>query len=280
MKKALYLGFCLVLAMGVGCAITDYDLIVDNDQVSNGQGTGVVNTNGKALIMSAGIATIWSDGTDELFSMVDQKANGDRTLTTYNNFSTAGEPTFRDDLYCNPDWQGCSIFTAPDPEVGDVDSFDGTTNVNCFGARSLSLLLGTTRYYGECGRAKMSLSDRISMANMGRITTVFGKEGLLYDINRNTTSLTLNNNAGVSMNLPITGDYSMFVSENGRRQITLNATNPLGANVGRSFADFLRTYGTSQTDVTITYNGISSTFAMGGEQMNASNVLGFVNRKF
>ena len=36
MKKALYLGFCLVLAMGVDCAITDYDLIVDNDQVSNG----------------------------------------------------------------------------------------------------------------------------------------------------------------------------------------------------------------------------------------------------
>ena len=61
MKKALYLGFCLVLAMGVGCAITDYELIVDNDQVSNGQGTGVVNTNGKALIMSGGIATIWSD---------------------------------------------------------------------------------------------------------------------------------------------------------------------------------------------------------------------------
>lgn len=280
MKKALYLGFCLVLAMGVGCAITDYDLIVDNDQVSNGQGTGVVNTNGKALIMSAGVATIWSDGTDELFTMVDQKANGDRTLTTYNNFSTGGDPTFRDDLYCNPDWQGCSIFTAPDPEVGDVDSFDGTTNANCFGARSLSLLLGTTRYYGECGRANVPMADRIAFMNQGQITTVLGKEGLLYNLNRNVLSLTVNNNAGVAMNLPITGDYTMFISDKGRRQISLNMTNPLGANVGRAFADFLRTYGTSQTDVTITYNGISASFEMGGEPMNASNVLGFVNRKF
>ena len=280
MKKALYLGFCLVLAMGVGCAITDYDLIVDNDQVSNGQGSGVINTNGKAKIMSAQFATIWSDGSDELFSMVDQKANGDRTLTTYNNFSTATEPTFLDDLYCNPDWQGCSIFTAPDPEVGDVDPFDGSTNVNCSGVRSLSVLVGTTRYYGECGRAKMNLSDRLSLANMGRIATQVGKEGLLYDLNRSNFSMTMNNNAGVAINLPITGDYSMFVTDSGRRQISLNMQNPLGANVGRAFADFLRTYGTSQTDVTISYNGISTTFEIGGEPLNASNVLGFVNRKF
>ena len=33
---------------------------------------------------------LWSDGADNLFSMVDQKANGDRTLTTYNFFTTDG----------------------------------------------------------------------------------------------------------------------------------------------------------------------------------------------
>ena len=280
MKKVLYLGFCLVLAMGVGCAISNYDLITDNDQVSNGQGSGVVNTNGKAKIMSGTVATIWSDGTDEMFTMVDQKANGDRTLTTYDNFSTAAEPTFLDDLYCNPDWQGCAVVTAPDPEVGDVDPFDFTYNSNCPGWRSMSYVLSTTRYYGECGRARMNLSDRMSMLNMGRITTIVGKEGLLYDMNRNSLSLTVNNNAGVSMSLPITGDYSMFMTDTGRRQISLNMTNPLGANVGRAFADYLRTYGTSQTDVTISYNGISSTYSIGGDTLNASNVLGFVNRKF
>lgn len=281
MKKALYLGFCLVLAMGVGCAITNYDLITDNDQVSNGQGTGVVNTNGKALIMSAQVATTWADGSDELFSMVDQKSNGDRTLTTYNNFSTGDDPIFRDDLYCNPDWSGCAIATAPDPEVGDADDFDASFNTNCLGYRSLSVLLSTTRYYGECGRAKMALSDRLSLANMGRLATVMGKEGLMYDLNRNNTTIVVDNNAGVSTSLPITGDYSVFVAGTGStRQISVDLTNPLGANVGRAFSDFLRNYGTNQTDVTLTYNGISMTYEVGGETLNASNVLGFVNRKF
>jgi len=281
MKKALYLGFCLVLAMGVGCAITNYSLITDNDQTANGSGSGVVNTSGKAHILeSSQIATIWSDGTDELFSMVDQKANGDRTITTYNNFSTGGAPTFHDDLYCNPDWAGCAIVTAPDPESGDADIFDGSANANCAGYRSLSVSLSTSRYYGECGRARLGLSDRLSLANMGRLATINGREGLLFDANRNNFSIVMDNNAGVSTSLPITGDYSVFMVTGGRRLATIDASNPLGANIGRAAADFLRTYGTAQTDVTITYNGISTTFQTGGERLTASNVLGFVNRKF
>lgn len=278
MKKLLYLGFCLVLAMGVGCAITNYSLITDNDQVSNGQGSGVINTNGKAKITSAQVATIWPDGSDELFTMVDQKTNGDRTLTTYNNFSTGGDPTFLDDFYCNPDWQGCAIYTAPDPEVGDDDIFDGSANANCFGARSLSVRLSTSRYYGECGRAKIGLSDRISLMNMGRLSTQFGSEGLMFDFNRNNFTAILDNNAGVASSLPITGDYGMFVNFDGKGRIALDFSNPLAANVGRSLADFVRTYGTGHSTLTVSYNGISSSFEMGG--MESSEILGFVNRKF
>jgi hypothetical protein len=278
MKKVLYLGFCLVVAMGFGCAITDYELITDNDQTSNGQGSGVINTNGKAKLSSAQVATIWPDGTDELFSMVDQKSNGDRTITTYNNFSTGDQPTFLDDFYCNPDWQGCAIWTAPDPEVGDVDSFDGQWNSNCFGSRSLSYLLGTTRYYGECGRAKIGLSDRISLMNMGRMATRNGMEGLLYEMNRNNTTLIMDNNAGVATSLPITGDYSMFVNFRGKGRIALDFSNPLAANVGRSLADFSRTYGTGHHTLTLSYNGISTSWEVSGR--GASEILGFVNRKF
>ena len=76
MKKVSYLAFCLLLVAGFGCAITNYGIITDNDQVSNGQGSGVVDTKGKAkLFESSQIATIWPDGTDELFSMIDQKAD-------------------------------------------------------------------------------------------------------------------------------------------------------------------------------------------------------------
>ena len=285
MKKALYFGFCLVLAMGVGCAITNYGLITDNDQTANGQGTGVVNTNGKAkIIPSSQVATLWPDGSDELFSMVDQQADGDRTITTYNNFSTGSAPTFLDDTYCNPDWNGCAIFSAPDPQAGDSDIFDGSLNGNCSGARSLSSFVSTGRYYGECGRGKVGLSDRLQLANMGSIENMMGLEGLMYDLNRNNTTVLLNNNAGVEMNLVVQGDHTFFVSTEGPNfKILADLSSGLTANMGRSYADFLRTYGTNVTTMTVVYNGLSTSWDLGAgifEGRQDQKVIGLVNSKF
>lgn len=262
MKKALYLGFCLVLAMGVGCAITNYELITDNDQVANGQGSGVINTKGKANIIAGQVAFGYADGTDELFSMVDQKSNGDRTLTTYNNFSTGSDPIFHDNLYCNTAWSGCSMITASDPEIGDADPFDYSFNVNCSGIRSLSYVLSTTRYYGECGRAKIGLTDRANLIFQGRMGTFNGREVLLYDLNRSNTSLTLNNNSGVATNLPITGTMTV-AADMGKRQYMVDVTDPLVARTITRFADFHRTYGTNHTTMTLSYNGISIPFEIG-----------------
>jgi len=122
-----------------------------------------VNTNGKAHVHeSSQVALIWPDGTDEALWFVDQKANGDRTLTTYVNYSPA-YPTFHDDLYCNPDWQGCAVITADDPEIGDVDIYDYKYNPNCPAARSIYYLFSTTRYYGECGRSIQDVGALIMM---------------------------------------------------------------------------------------------------------------------
>jgi hypothetical protein len=282
MRKLFYLGFCLVLMTGVGCAITNYELIVDNDQVKQGS-SGTVNTQGKAhVIESSQIATLWPDGSDETIFFVDQKASGDRTLTTYNNFSTAAGPTFHDDLYCNPDHQGCAITTADDPEVGDVDIFDYSFNPNCSGARSLSLLLGTTRYYGECGRGKLDLASRIALGNMGRIGTAIGSEGLFYDLNRSNLTISLDNNAGFVSNLPVTADFSAFLTVGGQRKMVLDLTNPLLASMGRSYADFLANNATGMTTVTVTYNGISASSQIAGNVglSNPSRVLSNVNTHF
>lgn len=281
MRKLFYLGFCLVLAMGVGCAITNYSLITDNDQVANGQGTGIVNTNGKAhIIEGSQIATLWPDGADEWLNFVDQKANGDRVLTNYNNFSAA-YPIFHDDEYCNPDWNGCSMVTSQDPEVGDVDIFDYTYNINCKGIRSFYLLLSTSRYYGECGRVKMPLADRINLINMGRLGRNMGLEGLFYDLNRSNATITLNNNAGFVTTLPMNAQVQGFFSFAGRKA-TLDMTNPLLASMGRAYADFLANHATHQTTVTMTYNGISMNWNIAGANglSNASNVLAAVNAHF
>lgn len=260
MKKLFYLGFCVMLSLGVGCAITNYELITDNDQTATGQGSGVVNTNGKAHIReSSQIATIWPDGSDESIFFVDQKANGDRSLTTYNNFSTGGAPTFHDDFYCNPDWSGCSMVSASDPEVGDADIFDYTANWNCRGIRSLSYIISTTRYYGECGRASMSLEDRISLMNMGRIGNNFGMTGLFYDMNNLNTTIKLNNNAGFETTVPVTANISLFTTIQGSRHAVLDMTHPGVRAMGNFYADFLDQHATSRTQITIVYNGISFT---------------------
>lgn len=281
-RFAIHAAFAALLAFGTGCALTNYSLITDNDQVSNGNGSGVVNTNGKALVLLKNfVATEYPDGTDQLFSMVDQKANGDRTITTYNNFSTGDEPVFRDDLYCNPDWQGCAIFTAPDPEEGDVDPFDGALNVNCTGARSLAYLWNTARnYYGECGRAPLALTDRLALANMGRLGTFGGREGLFYSVDRRNTRLHLDNNAGSVVEIPLTGDLSVVAFAGARNHLRVDATNPLLGNVGRRVADFLEDHGTGTTTVTLTYNGISASYEIGGEVFNPTRLREIATRRF
>lgn len=264
MKKLFYLSFCAVLALGVGCAITDYGLITDNDQVANGQGSGVVNTNGKAHLREGfQIATIWADGTDELISFVDQKANGDQTLSTYNNFSSGGAPTFHDDFYCNPDRSGCAISTSANPLVGDSDVFDYNWNPNCQGARSLSLLVSSTRYYGECGRAKMALQDRISFMNMGRIGTSLGMTGLFYDLNNLNTTIRLSNMAGFETTIPVTANASLFTSYETRRG-TLDLTHPGFRAMGNYYADFLQNNASNVTEITVVYNGISFSKTVAG----------------
>jgi hypothetical protein len=170
------MGFCLVLAMGVGCAFTDYGVIID------GYTGEIENTNGKAMIMPGSqVATIWSDGADCLFTMVDQKANGDQTLTTYNHYTTDGS-YFQDFDYCSPDWTGCAIYTAPNPVVGDVDIFDGTANYNCSGARSYSVRVALYGRYTECGRGwqdRLSATQTMNemngdlVANLSRANTQF-----------------------------------------------------------------------------------------------------------
>lgn len=256
MKKALYLGFCLVLAMGVGCAITDYALITDNDQTSNGQGSGVVNTNGKAkIIPSLQVATNWPDGSDELFSMVDQQSDGDRTITTYNNFSTGGDPTFLDDTYCNPDWQGCAIYTADDPQSGDSDPFDGSTNANCAGARSLSSFVGTGRYYGECGRANFSLTERLELGNMGVPGQLMGIEGLMYEANRSNTTVIADNGLGITQLIPVIGSVPAVTDG---QKVGIDARNPALSNSIRSLETFASQHG-DEMAITVIFEGISKT---------------------
>jgi hypothetical protein len=211
MKKLLL--FAVALTTGFGCAITNYSLITDNDI-----GGGAVNTQGKAYIrQSSQVATTYPDGSDNLMWFVDQNAAGDRVLTTYNFFTTNGF-IFKDDIYCSPDKSGCAVLTAQDPETGDADIFDYTFNANCSGIRSLSLLLSTSRYYGECGRAG---GDRMqkALSFVGQMTpeTINGKTWLKGVLNSTNTTYILNNHNGSSAAFAPAGDVTVLVNGSQRR---------------------------------------------------------------
>jgi hypothetical protein len=263
MKKGLYSAFLATLLVGFGCAITDYGVITDNDQ-SNGQG-GIVNTQGKAHIRETSqIATIWPDGTDELFTFIDQSADSTATLTTYNNFSTGGEPTFHDDLYCNPDWSGCSIFSAMDNN--DANLFDGRSNANCSGARSLSLLLGTGRYYGECGRsnARISVEDKVTLLHSAVKAERFGITGLVWNANGANTVVTARNlETGATYFVPLVGvGVEHFFADHGNRAITSLDDPMLGPallSMAGMFGDELNSEG---MEVTVNFNGVEVPFLL------------------
>jgi hypothetical protein len=269
MKKLSYLAFCLVLVAGFGCAITDYGIITDNNQSVAGQRNdgGPINTAGKAhIIETSQVATIWSDGTDELFSFVDQASDGTGTITTYNNFSTGSEPTFHSDLYCNASWSGCAIWTAPDDN--DANSFDGAWNQNCSGSRSLSLLLGTGRYYGECGKdaAKLSVSEKIGLLDSAVAAKAFGRQGLMWNLDSSSTTITVRNlDNGLSMNVPFFGArIEHFLSNNSNVAFTWMDHAMLGVAF-RNYANLLDNELNSESlEISISHHGITSTFTVAG----------------
>lgn len=277
MKKLFYLGLCALLTTGVGCALTNYELITDNDIIGNNQGAVIVNTNGKAFVrQSSQIGLIWPEGIETTAWFVDQNAQGDRTLTTYVNTATTSV-YFSDELYCTPERQGCAVITASDPEVGDVDIYDYSFNANCSGARSIVYLSGTTRYYGECGRA-VALTDRISLLNQGTLISKNGAAAMRWTATPMNTTITLNNLAGMQQLLPMAGSVSVTLTPKGNK-LAVDLNNPMSRVTMNAASDFLTNYGSHQNQVSVLYNGIEFKRAF-GRTSDSNNLRQLASRKF
>jgi hypothetical protein len=258
MKKLLLIA--LLAAFSLGCAVTNYPVIFD----SRGADGGGVMTGqyDLAYISTSQIATIWDDGTDELFSLVSQDWKGDQWLKTYNNYDPTGAVTFLDQTYCDPTFDSsyCAIVTAWNPDLpeayvhGDqgagytnVDNvFDYTLDLSCNGARSLSVLISYTSRVGECGSSiwadrqgaayEFSLLDKVNFR---------GKSVYHIPVDSTVASFTVN---GTEM--PIYGRFNMYMNDklqvampmtpNARYQ--LNAINRIIERDGH-FMDVNMTYG-------------------------------------
>jgi hypothetical protein len=251
--KKLLLGALVLALAATGCAVTDYPVISDD----RGSYSGVIRTGHKAYVVpTSQIATIWDDGSDELFSMVYQNQYGDQTLYTFNNFDYTASVLFLDQTYCDWRHDGCEIVRAWNPNNANIDDpFDYEFFPDCSGARSLSLLLSQSSRLAECGD-KMLMADKQGLmgefANLAT-TTWRGEVAYLLPINAENTSITFN---GVSA--PIYGQFTTFVTND--LDLVIPATPNLRHEL-RWLADYVAENG-NEANVTLTYGSVSANLQM------------------
>jgi hypothetical protein len=228
MKKLLFIA--LLAAFSLGCAITDYPVIFDS-RGADGDGVMDGQYDLAYIIPSSQIATIWDDGTDELFTLVSQDWRGDQRLKTYNNFDPSGLVLFVDQTYCDPTFDSsfCAIATAWNPDLpnaypygsgSNVDNpFDYILDLNCNGARSLSLLVSYTSRIGECGSGvwadKQGAAYEFSILER---TNFRGQSMYHIPLDSTVASFSVN-----GKDMPIYGRFNLYMDDNMRTAIPVSS---------------------------------------------------------
>lgn len=248
MKKLLF-GVILLTLIAAGCAVTDYPVITDD----RGSFSGVIRTGHKAYIIPSGqAATTWTDGSDELFSLVYQNQYGDQKIYTFDNFDPTASVLFMDQTYCDWRYDGCEITRAWNPANPVMDSiFDYELFLDCAGARSLSLLVSYTSRIGECGDAMFMANKQAVYGEFANLATTSWRGGTAYvlPINGTNTSITLN-----AQQMPIYGQINGFVTD--KLQLVIPMT-PNTRHELRWLSSFAAENGKRAT-ASITYNSMSA----------------------
>jgi hypothetical protein len=235
MRKLIYAALVTAVLLSLGCAITNYPVIFDTrgpweDAVLDGQYD-------QAYVIPTGqIATIYSDGSDELFTLVAQDWKGDQWLYTYNNFDPSAAINFLDQTYCDPNHQeDCWITKAWNPDFPDAypwngqdssydydDPFDYVFDADCKGFRSLSFLVNYTFRVGECGSSLMA--DRQNAAfefSLLEKTTFRGQEVYAVPFDSNIASFQVTGVDDFTATMPIYGSYETYLDNDLRMAVPI-----------------------------------------------------------
>ncbi|HHN75435.1 MAG TPA: hypothetical protein ENK10_09430 [Acidobacteria bacterium] len=276
MRKLIYAALATAVLLSLGCAITNYPVIFDSrgpwgDSVLEDQYEQAY------IIPSSQIATIFSDGSDELYTLVAQDWKGDQWLKTYNNFDASGAINFLDQTYCDPNRQtDCAVWTAWNPDLPDAyphgsahdpeggpgnnvtdDPFDGTMDDSCSGARSLSLLLSMGSRIGECGSGvwadKQNAAFEFSLLEQ---VSFRGKDVYELPIDSSIASFTLTGQDGTVGEAPIYGRFNGYVDSE------LRLAFPVTPNMKyqlRALENWVDAHG-SYIQVDVTYGSMNASF--------------------
>ncbi|RMG45947.1 MAG: hypothetical protein D6718_06355 [Acidobacteria bacterium] len=271
MRKLAFTAFIAAVVLSLGCAITNYPVMFDD--AGPWDDATVDSFYDKAYIIPSGqVATIWSDGSDELYTEVAQDWKGDQRLYTYNNFDPSASVLWLDQTYCDPARQdNCSIWTAWNPDLPDAyptaptgqsgdpsphdDPFDGVPGTTCPGYRSLSVLVSYGSRIGECGSG-LWLDKQAAADEFSRLGTTTWRGEAVYHLpfNSSIASVQVTGANGNSDIMPIYGSFNGYIDSRLRVavEMTPNAKYEL-----RWLSNWLRQNG-SFVDVTVTYGSLTA----------------------
>ncbi|MBP7148963.1 MAG: hypothetical protein KBD01_15640 [Acidobacteria bacterium] len=266
MKKVLLAA--VLAALSLGCAVTDYPVIVDSrgaddDGVAQGQYDLAY------IAIPSQIATIWDDGSDELFSLVSQDWKGDQWLKTFNNFDPTATILFRDQTYCDPNYDKslCPLSVAWNPDTADDDPFDYTFDPSCSGARSLSMLAQYTSRYGECGSGWMA-DKQAALYEFSQLQTVefMGKQVYHLPIDASVASFQFTGEDGIVGDMKVFGRFNAYIDQHFRTAfpMTPNARYQL-----RALDQWIKAHG-HRIDVDLTYGSLSANLKISVTSLQAA----------
>ncbi len=257
MKKILCGLFLSVITVSLGCEITDYPVIFDSrGPYDNNVLTGQYEQ--AYIIPSSTVATLWSDGSDETYTLVAQDWKGDQWLRVFNNFDPSSTLIFLDQTYCDPNRQSnCAIDTAWNPDLPSDDPFDYIYDPSCSGARSVCLLLSISSRIGECGSG--ILGDKqgaaFELSNLQE-ASFRGMSVYHLPVNNSTASFNFTDPAGLTTAAPIYGQFDLYLDQ---RLRTIIPVAPNARYQLRWLDNYTKAHG-RVIDVGLTYGVMSADF--------------------
>jgi hypothetical protein len=250
MKKFVYVAILLAVAVSLGCAVTDYPVIFDSagpweNSVLDGQYDQAY------IVPTSQVATIWDDGSDELYTLVAQDWKGDQWLYTYNNYDPTGAVLLLDQTYCDPNHgDDCFIAKAWNPDYPNAypwngqdssneadDPFDYVADPDCQGYRSLSMLLEQGTRMMECGSGIMDdRQNAFFEYSLLEKTTFRGREVYSLPVDANIAQLTVRGVDDFVSQMPVYGRYEFYLDQDLRLAVPMTPNMEYQLDWLQSFA--------------------------------------------
>ncbi len=259
--------FLGLICLTVGCDISDYPVIFDSHgPYDNNVMTGQYDQ--AYIVPSATVATVWSDGSDETYTVVQQDWTGDQWLRTYNNYDPTASVIFLDQTYCDPTRQpGCAPMSSWNPnypscyDTGNSrpcdDIFDYNFAYGCSGARSLCFSIGMSSRIGECGSGLWGDKQGLAAEFAQLVQTSFRNRSVYaLPMDSQVMSVQLTARDGASAQMPIYGRFEAYLDD---RLRFMTQVSPNVRYQVRWLQNWTRVHG-KETDVLVTYGAFQAPF--------------------